>query len=85
METRFAMSWSDFFGTLLPYLLISYAIVAGFVAFVLSGVQEGLRQGNGPSRWGIENWSNPRLIAMSALITAPSLLLFLPIGVFFVL
>lgn len=79
------MSWADFFGTLLPYLLISYAVVAGFVAFVLSGVQEGLQQSDAPSRWGIENWSNLRLIGMSALISAPSLLLFLPVGIFFVL
>ena len=78
------MSWGDVLGTLLPYVVISYAVVAGFVAFVLTGVQEGIKMSERKSRFGIERWSQLRLIAMSALLTVPSLIVFILIGVFLV-
>lgn len=68
--------------TLLPTVILSYLIIVGLVMIIFSSVQEAAEdRPELQTRWDIPNWSTPKLIAISALIALPSLVILIPIGV----
>lgn len=68
--------------TLIPTVVLCYLIIVGFVMILFSSVQEAAEdRPQLQTRWDIPNWSTPKLIAISALVALPSLIILVPLGV----
>lgn len=81
----FDISWSDFTGTLIPFVIVSYLVIVGFVMMILGSVQEASRMREElETRWPVRSWSSFRLVGASLILALPSLLILIPIGLIFV-
>lgn len=70
---------------LIGFLAISYLILLGIVMMVLASIQEASQaRPNLETRWDMAGWSAPKFVAVAALLTLPSLLILIPIGLIFV-
>lgn len=70
---------------LFGFLTISYLVLLGVVLMVMASIQEA--RADRPelsTRWDMTDWSAARFVATGALITLPSLLILVPIGLIFV-
>lgn len=70
---------------LFGFLLISYLILVGIVMMVLASIQEASQtRPELETRWNMREWSLVKLAGVGALLTLPSLLILIPIGLIFV-
>lgn len=70
---------------LVGFLVISYLILVGVVMMVLASIQEATElRPELESRWKMHEWSILKLVGVGALMTLPSLLILVPIGLLFV-
>ena len=67
------------------FLVISYLIVTGIVMMVLASIQEANEaRPELDTRWNMTEWSVVKFVGVGALLTLPSLLVLIPIGLVFV-
>ncbi len=70
---------------LLGFLTISYLILLGIVMMVLASIQEANEvRPELETRWNMTEWSIVKLVSVGALLTLPSLLILIPIGLLFI-
>lgn len=70
---------------LLGFLTISYLILLGVVMMIMASIQEASKdRPELDTRWDMTNWSVIRFVGTGALLTLPSLLILIPIGLIFV-
>ncbi|MEZ4522137.1 MAG: hypothetical protein R3A46_10925 [Thermomicrobiales bacterium] len=70
---------------LLGFLTITYLIILGIVMMVLASIQEASKsRPNLDTRWDMTSWSVVKFVSVGALLTLPSLIILIPIGLLFI-
>ncbi|CAN5769760.1 hypothetical protein BH23CHL2_BH23CHL2_27150 [soil metagenome] len=70
---------------LLGFLMISYLVLLGVVLMVMASIQEASQdRPELDTRWNMSDWSAVKFVGAGALLTLPSLLILIPIGLIFV-
>lgn len=70
---------------LLGFLTISYLVLLGVVLMVMASIQEASQdRPELDTRWNMADWPAVKFVGIGALLTLPSLLILIPIGLIFV-